>query len=255
MVIALRSSSCAINAKVSGLSCCPASLRKDSCPHDSTGPSRPPKQIGSPPLGPLRGPIGGRLDFYRAARFFLFRNCELRRPFWIDNNLCEGMTTESPVDVKFEIGHVLFMDIVGYSKLLITDQSELLRELTAVVRETEQFRLAEGESKLVQLPTGDGMALVFRNSAEAPVRCAVEISRALKAHPELQLRMGIHSGPVSGVIDVTGRTNLAGAGLNLARRVMECGDAGHILLSKHVAEDLEEYEECGHACTIWARAK
>src|SRR5215471_7134674 len=87
------------------------------------------------------------------------------------------------------------------------------------------------------------MALVFRNSAEAPVRCALEISRALKAHPELQLRMGIHSGPVSGVIDVTGRTNLAGAGLNLARRVMECGDAGHILLSKHVAEDLEEYEE------------
>jgi TolB-like protein/class 3 adenylate cyclase len=157
------------------------------------------------------------------------------------------MTTESPVDVKFEIGHVLFMDIVGYSKLLITEQSELLRELTAVVRETEQFRLAEAESKLVQLPTGDGMALVFRNSAEAPVRCALEISRALKAHPELQLRMGIHSGPVNEVADVNKRINITGAGINIAQRVMDCGDAGHILLSKHVADDFEEYPQwCSH---------
>ena len=153
------------------------------------------------------------------------------------------MTTESPVDVKFEIGHVLFMDIVGYSKLLITEQSELLRKLTAVVRETEQFRLAEGESKLVQLPTGDGMALVFRNSAEAPVRCALEISRALKVHPKLQLRMGIHSGPVNEVADVNKRINITGAGINIAQRVMDCGDAGHILLSKHVADDFEEYPQ------------
>jgi TolB-like protein/class 3 adenylate cyclase/Flp pilus assembly protein TadD len=151
------------------------------------------------------------------------------------------MTAESPVDVKFEIGHVLFMDIVGYSKLLITEQSELLHELTALVRETEQFRLAEAEGKLVQLPTGDGMALVFRNSAEAPVRCALEISKALKAHPELQLRMGIHSGPVNEVIDVNKRINITGAGINVAQRVMDCGDAGHILLSKHVADDFEQY--------------
>jgi TolB-like protein/class 3 adenylate cyclase/cytochrome c-type biogenesis protein CcmH/NrfG len=153
------------------------------------------------------------------------------------------MTTEAPGDVKFEIGHVLFMDIVGYSKLLITEQSELLRKLTAVVRETEQFRLAEGESKLVQLPTGDGMALVFRNSAEPPVRCALEISRALKTNPELQLRMGIHSGPVNEVADVNKRINITGAGINIAQRVMDCGDAGHILLSKHVADDFEEYPQ------------
>jgi TolB-like protein/class 3 adenylate cyclase/Flp pilus assembly protein TadD len=151
------------------------------------------------------------------------------------------MAAESPTDLKFEIGHVLFMDIVGYSKLLITEQTELLRELTALVRETEQFRLAEAASKLVQLPTGDGMALVFRNSAEAPVRCALEISKALKAHPELQLRMGIHSGPVNEVTDVNKRINITGAGINVAQRVMDCGDTGHILLSKHVADDFEQY--------------
>src|SRR5260370_18606785 len=153
------------------------------------------------------------------------------------------MTEECSSDLRFEIGHVLFMDIVGYSKLLITEQSELLRELTGVVRETEQFRIAEAEGKLVQLPTGDGMALLFRNSAEAPVRCALEISQALKAHPELQLRMGIHSGPVNEVADVNKRINITGAGINVAQRVMDCGDAGHILLSKHVADDLEQYPQ------------
>ena len=153
------------------------------------------------------------------------------------------MTADSPADLKFEIGHVLFMDIVGYSKLLITEQSELLRELTAIVRETGQFRVAETEGKLVQLPTGDGMALVFRNSAEAPMRCALEIGKALKAHPELQLRMGIHSGPVNEVADVNKRINITGAGINIAQRVMDCGDAGHILLSKHVADDFEQYPQ------------
>jgi class 3 adenylate cyclase len=153
------------------------------------------------------------------------------------------MTADAPADLKFEIGHVLFMDIVGYSKLLITEQSELLRELTAIVREMEQFRVAEAEGKLVQLPTGDGMALVFRNSAEAPVRCALEIGKALKAHPELQLRMGIHSGPVNEVADVNKRINITGAGINIAQRVMDCGDAGHILLSKHVADDFEQYPQ------------
>jgi hypothetical protein len=127
------------------------------------------------------------------------------------------MTAESPADVKFEIGHVLFMDLVGHSKLLITEQGELIRELKQIVQETEQVRLAEAKGMLMRLPTGDGMALVFRNSAEAPVRCALEISQALKAHPELQLRMGIHSGPVNEVTDVNERINITGAGINMAQ--------------------------------------
>jgi len=151
------------------------------------------------------------------------------------------MSSASSSDVKLEIGHVLFIDIVGYSKLLITEQSELLRRLNDVVRETEQFRSAEVEGKLVRLPTGDGMALVFRGSPEAPVECALELSQRLKAHPELRVRMGIHSGPVNEVADVNERTNITGAGINLAQRVMDCGDAGHILVSKHVADDLEQY--------------
>ena len=179
----------------------------------------------------------------RCEKFSLFRNSELGRPLSSNNHTCGEMTADSPADLKFEIGHVLFMDIVGYSKLLITEQSELFRELTAIVRETEQFRDAEAEGKLVQLPTGDGMALVFRNSAEAPVRCALEIGKALKAHPELQLRMGIHSGPVNEVADVNKRINITGAGINTAQRVMDCGDAGHILLSKHVADDFEQYPQ------------
>ena len=146
-------------------------------------------------------------------------------------------------NLKFEIGHVLFIDIIGYSKMLITEQSELLRQLTEAVRETEQFRIAEAEGKLVRLPTGDGMALVFRNSPEAPVQCALELSKRLKAHPELSVRMGIHSGPVNEVADVNERTNITGAGINMAQRVMDCGDAGHILLSKHVADDLEQYPQ------------
>src|SRR5882724_4098999 len=153
------------------------------------------------------------------------------------------MSSASFSDVKLEIGHVLFIDIVGYSKLLITEQSELLRRLSDVVRETEQFRSAEAEGKLVRLPTGDGMALVFRNSPEAPVQCALELSKRLKAHPELSVRMGIHSGPVNEVADVNERTNITGAGINVAQRVMDCGDAGHILLSKHVADDLEQYPQ------------
>ena len=151
------------------------------------------------------------------------------------------MPSESPFDVKFEIGHVLFIDIVGYSKLLITQQRDQLQKLKAIVRGTEQFRVAEAEGKLLRLPTGDGGALVFRTSTEAPVLCAMEISEALKSHPELHIRMGVHSGPVNEISDLNEQTNLAGAGINIAHRVMNCGDAGHILLSRHVAEDLEEY--------------
>src|SRR5437762_13063387 len=144
--------------------------------------------------------------------------------------------------IELEIAHVLFIDIVGYSKLSINDQHARVEELNQIVRASQQFQKAEAGSRLLKIPTGDGMALVFYKSPEEPVKCAVEISRTLKEHPRLQLRMGVHSGPVSGVIDVNGHPNLAGVGLNMAQRVMSCGDAGHILLSKRVAEDLQEYE-------------
>jgi TolB-like protein/Tfp pilus assembly protein PilF len=153
------------------------------------------------------------------------------------------MAAEVKKEIELEVAHVLFIDIVGYSKLSINEQRAVVDELTQVVRATEQFQRAEASDRLIKIATGDGMALIFYTSLEAPVRCAIELSRALKEDPRLRLRMGIHSGPVSGVMDVTGKANLTGAGLNLAHRVMSCGDAGHILLSKHVAEDLQEYEE------------
>jgi class 3 adenylate cyclase len=151
------------------------------------------------------------------------------------------MPSEHSSDVKFEIGHVLFIDIVGYSQLLINQQSEQIQKLKEIVRGTEQFRLAEAEGKLLRLPTGDGGALVFRNNLEAPILCAMEVSRELKKHPDLHVRMGIHSGPVNEVVDLNEQANIAGAGINIAQRVMDCGDAGHILLSRHIAEDLEHY--------------
>ena len=151
------------------------------------------------------------------------------------------MAPERSSEVKFEIGHVLFIDIVGYSKLLITEQSDQLQKLKQIVRGTEQFRLAEAEGKLLRLPTGDGGALVFRTNPEAPVKCAIEISKELKRHPELRVRMGIHSGPVNEISDLNEQANIAGAGINVAQRIMACGDAGHVLLSRHVAEDLEQY--------------
>jgi class 3 adenylate cyclase len=153
------------------------------------------------------------------------------------------MASTSPSDVKLEIGHVLFIDIVGYSKLLINEQSEQMQKLREIVRGTEQFRLAEAEGKLLRLTTGDGGALVFRTGLEAPVLCALEISKALKNHPELRVRMGIHSGPVNEITDLNEQANIAGAGINIAQRIMDCGDAGHILLSRHVAEDLEQYRQ------------
>jgi TolB-like protein/class 3 adenylate cyclase/Tfp pilus assembly protein PilF len=151
------------------------------------------------------------------------------------------MIEKAPAEMEFEIGHVLFIDLVGYSKRLIDEQRELLNKLNTIVLKTEVVRTAEAAGKLTRIPTGDGMALVFRTLPEAPARCALEISKALREEPELQLRMGIHSGPVSDVTDVNERANVAGAGINMAQRVMDCGDAGHILLSRHVAEDLEHY--------------
>ena len=151
------------------------------------------------------------------------------------------MSTDTASEVKFEIGHVLFIDIVGYSQLLITQQSQQLDTLKRIVRGTEQFRAAEAEGKLLRLPTGDGGALVFRTTPEAPVLCALEIARELKNHPELRVRMGIHSGPVNEITDLNEQANIAGAGINVAQRVMDCGDHGHILLSKRVADDLAQY--------------
>ena len=152
------------------------------------------------------------------------------------------MAAEVRKEIELEIAHVLFLDIVGYSKLSVNEQHAQVEELNEIVRLCEQFRKAETAGRLLKIPTGDGMALIFYRSPEEPAQCAVEISRALKDNARLQVRMGIHSGPVSGVVDVTERTNVAGAGVNMARRVMDCGDAGHILLSRHVAEDLAEYE-------------
>src|SRR6184192_3806208 len=153
------------------------------------------------------------------------------------------MAAELEPDLQLEIAHVLFIDIVGYSKLLINEQRESLQELNQIVRATEAFRTAEAAGQLTRIPTGDGMALVFSTTPDAPVQCALEIAKALKSRPDLQVRMGIHSGPVSAVTDVNERSNIAGGGINMAQRVMDCGDAGHILLSKRVAEDLAQYRQ------------
>src|SRR5438477_1660064 len=152
------------------------------------------------------------------------------------------MSTEVKKEIELEIAHVLFLDIVGYSKLSVNEQHARVDELNRIVRLSEQFQKAEAANRILKIPTGDGMALVFYKSPEEPAQCAFEIGRALKDNPRLPVRMGIHSGPVSGVVDVNERTNVAGGGINMAQRVMDCGDAGHILLSHHVAEDLEEFE-------------
>src|SRR6476659_1745012 len=152
------------------------------------------------------------------------------------------MSAEFKKEIELEIAHVLFLDIVGYSKLSVNEQHGRVDELNGIVRLSEQYQKAEAANRILKIPTGDGMALVFYKSPEEPAQCAFEISRALKDHSRLPVRMGIHNGPVSGVVDVNERTNVAGGGINMAQRVMDCGDAGHILLSHQVAEDLEEFE-------------
>src|SRR4026207_1425686 len=152
------------------------------------------------------------------------------------------MPAEVKKEIELEIAHVLFLDIVGYSKLSVNEQHARVDELNPIVRTSEQFQKAEATNRILKIPTGDGMALVFYRSPEEPAQCAFEISRELKDNQRLQVRMGVHSGPGSVVVDVSERTNVVGAGINLAQRVMDCGDAGHILLSRHVAEDLAEYE-------------
>ena len=151
------------------------------------------------------------------------------------------MSAEIKKEIQLEIGHVLFIDIVAYSKMATDDQRAAIEQLNQIVQSTDEFRKAESEKQLLRLATGDGMALIFYHSPEDPVECALEISRALKEHPGLRVRMGVHSGPVSGIVDVNGRANVAGAGINIAQRVMDCGDAGHILVSKHVADDLGQF--------------
>jgi TolB-like protein/class 3 adenylate cyclase/Tfp pilus assembly protein PilF len=153
----------------------------------------------------------------------------------------QDTSAEPTPDLQLEIAHILLIDVVGYSKLLVNEQIELLEELKQIVRSTECFRAAEARGELIRVPTGDGMALIFFHSPEEPAQCALEISKALQDHPRIQLRMGVHSGPVSRVTDVNEKTNIAGSGINVAQRVLDCGDAGHILLSAHVAEDLCEY--------------
>jgi TolB-like protein/class 3 adenylate cyclase/Tfp pilus assembly protein PilF len=153
----------------------------------------------------------------------------------------QDRAAEPTLDLPLEIAHLLLIDVVAYSKLLVNEQIEVLRELNRIVRSTECFRAAEASGKLIRVPTGDGMALLFFRNPEEPVRCALEISRTLHDHPHIQVRMGVHSGPVNRVEDVNDKTNIAGSGMNVAQRVLDCGDAGHILLSKHVAEDLAAY--------------
>ena len=153
------------------------------------------------------------------------------------------MSTEGKPNLQLKIAHVLFVDLVGYSKLLIDDQREILGQMNEVIRATPHFREAEADGEVIPLPSGDGMALVFLTNTEDPVECALEISEALQKYPRIQLRMGVHSGPVSGVIDVNERSIVAGAGINMAQRVMDIGDAGHILLSKRAAEDLLQYRQ------------
>jgi len=150
-------------------------------------------------------------------------------------------SAEPKPDLQLEIAHLLLIDVVGYSKLLVNEQIELLQELNQLVRCTECFRRAETGGKLIRLPTGDGMALLFFHSPEEPARCALEISRSLQDHPHIRVRMGVHSGPVNQTTDVNDRSNVAGAGINVAQRVMDCADAGHILVSKHLADDLAQY--------------
>jgi hypothetical protein len=151
------------------------------------------------------------------------------------------MSAEVKKEVRSEIAHVLFIDIVGYSKLLIDEQHAQIDKLNGIVRATQEFQTADNAGRLIKIPTGDGLALVFYSSPEDPVECAIEISRALKDHPELRLRMGVNSGPVNSTTDVNERANVAGVGINMAQRVMDCGDAGHILVSKRIADDLEHY--------------
>jgi TolB-like protein/class 3 adenylate cyclase/Tfp pilus assembly protein PilF len=199
--------------------------------------------IGNQASGKIDNRLPARVLPEQIRRRFALDGVASRLRLSTSRNACvrTQMSTEVKSNLQLEIGHVLFIDVVGYSKRLIDDQRELQQQLNEIVRGTEQFHAAEAAGKLVRLPTGDGMALVFFTSPESPVQCALEISEALQSHPQLRVRMGINSGPVSGVADVNDRSNVAGTGINMAQRLMDIGDAGHILLSRRAAEDLVQY--------------
>ena len=151
-----------------------------------------------------------------------------------------AVPTDTVAGPTLEVAHVLFTDLVGYSQLPMDQGAQLVERLTAIVEGTKAFRRAKNSNQLILLPTGDGMALAFFGDPLAPVKCAVEISRVLRSEPELKLRMGIHSGPVFRTIDINEASNVAGGGINLAQRVMDCGDEGHILLSQSIADVLRQ---------------
>ena len=147
---------------------------------------------------------------------------------------------ETP-NLEPQIAHILSIDVVGYSTLLVDQQIDLLKQLNKIVRETSCSRTAEAKGTLIRLPTGDGMVLLFFHSPEEPVQCALEISQKLRDHPQIRVRMGAHSGPVNRVEDVNEQPNVAGDGINAVQRILDSGDAGHILLSKRLADDLGVY--------------
>ena len=163
------------------------------------------------------------------------------------------MQNPPPVDPsalpELEIAHVLFMDLVGYSKLPMDRQTRVIQQLNEIVSGAAEYQRAQARDQLIRLPTGDGMALVFFRDPEAPVQCALEIARALGSIPDVKLRMGVHAGPVYRVADINANKNVAGGGVNLAQRVMDCGDAGHILVSDKVADvlgQLSKWANCLH---------
>lgn len=159
------------------------------------------------------------------------------------------MHTEPPQGPTLEYAHILFIDIVGYSRQLIDAQVRLLDELQSNLRLLLEVRRSEWDGSLIRVPSGDGMALVFFRDLEAPVRCAIDLWRLLKPLPDMQIRMGIHSGPVYRLEDINAQANVAGAGMNMAQRVMDCGDAGHILVSSTVADVLRQvsnWQPCLH---------
>jgi len=165
------------------------------------------------------------------------------------------MPIESKKEIELELAHVLFIDIVGYSKLLIDEQRDYLHTLNEVVRETDSFRAAEAAGKLTRLPTGDEMVLVFATTPGVPVSCALQVSKALRSHPELRVRMGIHSGPVGGITDVNDRSNVSGAGISLAQRVMDCGDVGTFFCPSMWLTTWNSIASGALICTTWGNAK
>ena len=148
------------------------------------------------------------------------------------------MYSNPRTDLDLETGHILFIDIVGLARMLALEQQESLHKLSQIIRNTDAGKTTEEE--LPRLSTGSGLALAFATTADAAVRCAMQISTGWRTYPELKLRMGIHTGPVNRMTEANDRIGVAGPGVNVARRVTDCGDTGHILLSRHAVERLSD---------------